>query len=274
MIRVAIVDDEPLARTWLRELLAGDPDVVVVAECGDGKEAVAAIARDDPDLVLLDIQIPELDGFGVVRAVGADRMPAVIFVTASDAHAVRAFEVHAVDYVLKPVERERFADALRRAKRHVLAAADPDQAAAVRQRLAALISEVSAAVGGAGGLALTGVTAAPPAHALRLAVKVDGRVLFVRPMDVDWAEAMDNHVRLHVGREAHVIRETLTNLERRLPAGAFLRIHRSTVVNVDRIREVQPWFGGEYVVLLTDGRQLTSGRRYRGAIQAFLDRAL
>ncbi len=274
MIRVVIVDDEPLARTWLRELLASDPDVAVVAECGDGKEAVAAIRREDPDLVLLDIQIPELDGFGVVRAIGAERMPAVVFVTASDTHAVRAFEVHAVDYVLKPVERERFAEALRRAKRHILAASDPEEAAAVRQRLASLLTEVSAAVGGVAGPVLGGAGVGGPAHALRLAVKVDGRVIFVRPMDVDWAESMDNHVRLHVGREAHVIRETLTNLERRLPAGAFLRIHRSTVVNVERIREVQPWFSGEYVVLLTDGRKLTSGRRYRSAIQAFLDRAL
>jgi two-component system, LytTR family, response regulator len=276
-IRVLIAEDEPLARAWLRELMAEDPELAVVAECRDGKEAVAAIAREEPDLVLLDVQMPEMDGFGVVRAVGTDRMPAVIFVTASGAHAVRAFDVHAVDYVLKPVARERFAEALRRAKEHVRAAADPDAGQAVRQRLAALIAEMSAAVGApnASAAPAAGVADGKPAGpAPRLAIKVEGRVLFIRPQDVDWAEAMDNYVRLHVGREAYVVRETLTNLERRLPAGAFLRIHRSTIVNVDRIREVQPWFGGEYVVLLTDGRKLTSGRRYRTAIHAFLERAL
>jgi two-component system LytT family response regulator len=277
-LRALVVDDEPLARARLCELLGDEADIDVVAECGNGADAVDAITRDRPDLVLLDIQMPELDGFGVVRSVGVDRMPAVVFVTAHDEHAVAAFEVHAVDYVLKPVDRERFAEALRRA-RHRIAAAEnvlgQDEDRDIRERLAALVAEVSAAVAsGAAGAA--GVAAPGPARGglARLAVKGDGRVVFVRTADVDWIEAMDNYVRLHVARETHVMRETLSHLETRLPAGTFLRIHRSTIVNVERIREVQPWFGGDYVVILIDGTKLTTGRRYRAAVQTLLDRSL
>ncbi len=266
-LRVLIVDDEPLARARLRELLADDPDVEVIAEYANGADAVAGIPRDAPDLVLLDIQMPELDGFAVVRAVGPERMPAVVFVTASDAHAVRAFEVHAVDYVLKPVDRDRLIEAVRRAK-HRIAGAGAGTAGdqEVRDRLARLIAEVSAAVASGAG--------APRAGTGRLAVKSDGRVLFVRTSDVDWIEAMDNYVRLHAGRDVHVMRETLSHLEERLPRGTFLRIHRSTIVNVERIREVQPWFAGDYVLILTDGTKLTTGRRYRAAVQALLERPL
>jgi two-component system LytT family response regulator len=263
-LRALIVDDEPLARARLCELLGVEADVEVIGECGNGDDAVIAIARDRPDLVLLDIQMPELDGFGVVRAVGVERMPAVVFVTAHDEHAVAAFEIHAVDYVLKPVDPDRFAEAVRRAQRRIAASAggaghgdDRD----LRERLAALVAEVSAAV-------------APPsltASSGRLAIKGEGRVVFVRIADVDWVEAMDNYVRLHIGRDVHMMRETLSNLETRLPGTTFLRIHRSAIVNIERIREVQPWFAGDYVVILTDGTKLTTGRRYRTAVQALLE---
>ncbi len=267
--RVLIVDDEPLARAHLRELLAGDEGVTVVGECAHGRTAIAAIRSEKPDVVLLDIQMPEVDGFGVVRAIGAEQMPAVVFVTASDAHAVRAFDVHAVDYVLKPVSRERLAEAMRRARSQLARdAASPDSTALadLRARLAALVAEVAvvAPVG-------AGDVASPESERLAIkAVKGNGRVVFVRARDVDWVEAMDNNLRLHVGRETHVIRDTLTNLEKRLPAGVFLRVHRSTVVNVDRIREIQPWFGGDYVMILTDGTKVTTGRRYRATVQALL----
>lgn len=274
-LRVILADNEPLARARLRELLADDPSVTVVAECGDGHETIAAIQSQDPDVVLLDIRMPEVDGFGVVRAVGADRMPAVVFVTASDAHAVRAFEVHAVDYVLKPVSHERLCEALRRAKSQVArlsgATADPAALIDLRSRLAALVADVAAVAGPAAG---GGPAAADEPRLAIKAVRGNGRVVFVKAREVDWVEAMDNNLRLHVGRETHVIRDTLTNLERRLPASGFLRVHRSTVVNVDRIREIQPWFGGDYVVILTDGTKVTTGRRYRGAVQAFLARSL
>jgi two-component system LytT family response regulator len=262
-LRALIVDDERLARERLRELLAGEPDVELIGECGNGDDAVAAIERDHPDLVLLDIQMPELDGFGVVRAVGVEHMPAVVFVTAHDEHAVAAFEVHAVDYVLKPVDPERFAEAVRRAKRRIAAAPGGparDDDRELRERLAALVAEVSAAV----------VPPAPPTG--RLAIKGEGRVVFVRIADVDWVEAMDNYVRLHVGRDVHMMRETLSNLETRLAGSTFLRIHRSAIVNVDRIREVQPWFAGDYVVILADGTKITTGRRYRAAVQGLLER--
>jgi two-component system LytT family response regulator len=266
-LRVLIVDDEPLARARLRELLSDEEDIEIVAEYPNGAAAVTGIERDQPDLVLLDIQMPEIDGFGVVRAIGPDRMPAVVFVTASDAHAVRAFEVHAVDYVLKPVDRDRLLEAVARARSRVSATPERGQDHDIRERLAALVAEVSAAVvSGAAGGARPGVA--------RLAVKGDGRVVFVRTADVDWVEAMDNYVRLHVGREKHLMRETLSHLEQRLPSQSFLRVHRSTIVNVDRIREVQPWFAGDYVLILADGTKLTTGRRYRSAVQALLDRAL
>jgi two-component system LytT family response regulator len=263
-LRVLIVDDEPLARTQLRALLADEADLEVIGECGNGTDAVTRIEEDEPDLVLLDIQMPEIDGFGVVRAVGADRMPAVIFVTASDAHAVRAFDVHAADYVLKPVDRDRLLEAIERAKHRVGRTEEYEEERTMRTRLAALVAEVTAAV--------TTASSAGRAGVARLAVKGDGRVLFVRTEDVDWIEAMDNYVRLHVGRQTHLMRETLSRLEQRLPAQSFLRIHRSTIVNVDRIREVQPWFAGDYVLILGDGTKLTTGRRYRGAVRELLDR--
>jgi len=275
-VRTLIVDDEPLARTRLRELLGDEEDVQIVAECGNGADAVAVIVSQQPDLVLLDIQMPELDGFGVVRAVGVDRMPAVVFVTAHDEHAVAAFEVHAVDYVLKPVDQDRFAEALRRAKHRIAAAAagtaGRDAERDLRQRLAALVAEVSAAVASGAAAPPAGSPVGGPGGVPRLAVKGEGRVVFVRTPDVDWIEAMDNYVRLHVGREVHVMRETLSSLETRLSGSTFLRIHRSTIVNVDRIREVQPWFAGDYVVILADGTKLTTGRRYRAAVQALLER--
>jgi two-component system LytT family response regulator len=270
-MRVLIVDDEPLARRRLRELLADEPGVEVVGECRNGGEAVTAIRQDAPDVVLLDIQMPELDGFGVVRAVGPDRMPAVIFVTASDAHAVHAFEVHAADYLLKPVDQDRLLEAVRRAKwRSRVAESSGGGPAAVdeqdtRARLAALIAEVTAAV------ATTKSSVASVKNA-RLAVKGDGRVVLVRVGDIDWVEAMDNYVRLHVGRDTHTMRETLSNLEDRLRPPTFLRIHRSTIVNVEQVREIQPWFAGDYVLVLLDGTKLTTGRRYRAAVQSLLGR--
>ncbi len=215
-LRVLIVDDEPLARARLRELLEDESDLVIVGECGNGTDAVTRITGDEPDLVLLDIQMPEIDGFGVLRAIGTERMPAVIFVTASDAHAVRAFEVHAVDYVLKPVDRDRLMEAIGRAKHRLGETAGRDEEDEVRTRLAALVAEVSAAVATNAGATRAGVA--------RLAIKGDGRVIFVRTADVDWIEAMDNYVRLHVGRETHIMRETLTHLEQRLPPQSFLRI--------------------------------------------------
>jgi two-component system LytT family response regulator len=252
-IRVLVVDDEPLARTHLRSLLSADQEVAVVGECSNGRDAVAAVRELDPDLLLLDIQMPELDGFGVVQALGADRPPAIVFVTAYDEHAMRAFQVCALDYLLKPVDRSRFHRTLERAKTQVRAGDIGD----VQRKLDDLLAQL-----------------ATPAASRRLALRVDGRTLFVDAGEVDWLEAVDNYVRVHVGRQTYVVRATLSRMESRLPAAQFLRVHRSSIVNVDRVREVQPWFQGDYVLILNDGTRVTSGRSYRPALQRLLRQAL
>ena len=250
-IRTMIVDDEPLARRRVRSLLEGDGDIELVGEYGNGRAAAAAIRDDRPDLVFLDIQMPELDGFGVLREVGVDDMPRVIFVTAYDEYAVKAFDVHALDYLLKPVDRDRFASALDRAKAEIRG----EQRGALGDRLDALLAE------------LGGRKREPQ----RLAIKKAGRIFLVRPEDVDWLEAEGNHVRLHIGKESHLIRDTLGRIEQRLPVGAFMRIHRSTVVNISRVREIQPWFQGDYVLLLADGTRVTSGRSYRDRVRSLFE---
>jgi len=277
-LRVLVVDDERLARQRLRRLLR-DEGVDVVAECSDGREAVAALREHVPDLVFLDVQMPELDGFGVLAEVGPERMPAVVFVTAYDQYAVRAFEVNALDYLLKPFDADRFRKAFRRAR----ATLERDRAADQQARLAALLDRLAAGVAGAGG----GVPAAPvpalaagaagppnvpaPARYLaRLLIKSGGRVFFVRTAEIDWIEAAGNYLRLHVGREAHLLRETMATLEARLDPSQFLRIHRSTIVRTDCIREMQPWFSGEYVIILRDGTRLKLSRSYREPVAAQL----
>ena len=252
--RVLIVDDEPLARAHLRELLAEAGGVDVIGECGDGRDAVRRIREESPDLVLLDVQIPELDGFGVVREVGATRMPMVIFVTAYDEYALQAFDVFALAYLLKPVSRERFAGALARARALLLGNSGSDTAS----RLTKLLERVS--------------ESRPRDD--RLSIKVDGSILFVRVDEIDWLEADDNHVKLHLGQRTHQVRGTLASFEQRLPPGKFLRIHRSTMVNVRRIAEVQPWFAGDYVFILAGGARLTSGRSYRHTVREFMDNLL
>ncbi len=242
-IRVLIVDDEPLARQRLRALLRGRDEIEIVGECADGDSAVAAVRDVAPDLLFLDVQMPGLDGFGVLERVGADQAPAVIFVTAYDQYAIRAFEVHALDYLLKPFDRDRFEKALQRALAHLQPGANGDTS----PKLHSLLEEVHAG--------------RKPAE--RLVIKSGGRVFFLRVDEIDWIEAAGNYLRVHVGKERHLLRETMNHIENRLDAAKFLRIHRSTIVNVDRIKELQPWFHGDYVVVLRDGTQLALSRGYR-----------
>jgi two-component system LytT family response regulator len=251
-IRALVVDDEPIARAHLRSLLEQRGDVVVMGECGEGRSAVRMIREASPDLVLLDVQMPELDGFAVVRDVGPDRMPAVVFVTAHDQHAVEAFEVHALDYLLKPVNRTRFTAAIDRVVRLLHDGSD-------RQRAEGL----------------SGLVEHPPARpgVERLAVRSGDRLLYLRLSEIDWIEAADDVVRLHVGRAVHAHRATMTQMEDRLPAAAFVRIHRSTIVNIERIREFHPWFQGDWILVLADGTRLQSGRSYRNRIRELLDRS-
>lgn len=250
-LRALIVDDEPVARAHLRSLLEARADVVVAGECGDGRTAVERIRADAPDLVLLDVQMPELDGLEVVQTIGPERMPAVIFVTAFDQHALAAFEVHALDYILKPVNRARFHRAIDRVVRLVRT----QPAASRADSLGRLMEELAGA----------------RASAERLAVRVGDRVLYLHASQIDWIEAADDLVRLHCGRHVYEHRSTLSQLEQRLPPGRFLRIHRSTIVNVERIREFQPWFQGDWVLILADGTRLQSGKSYRRRIRELIE---
>ena len=248
-IKTLIADDEPLARERLRKLLEAEPEIALLGECADGRAAVRAIQEQSPDLVFLDVQMPELDGFGVLEALAGGPMPVVVFVTAHDKFALQAFEVHAVDYLLKPFDRERFQTALRRALERVR----QNQGGEINQRLTALLADLKPEMKQPG----------------RLAVKVDGRVLFVKLEDIDWVEAADNYVSLHVGAEAHLLRETMAAMEGKLPAEKFLRISRSTIVNIDRVKELQPMFHGEYAVIMRSGARLTLSRGYRDKLQRF-----
>ncbi len=255
-MRVIIVDDEPLARDRLRGMLQKETDVQIAAECGDGKDAVAAIRRENPDVVFLDIQMPEMDGFDVLGQLKGGVLPRIVFVTAYDEFAVKAFEVHALDYILKPFDRERLQKSLARVREELKAPAP----SALVDKLNAMIESLSHPSAGA----------ADGRPVERIAVKLDGRVIFLRPGDIDWIEAQDNYVKLHVGREAHLVRDTLANFETRLDHRRFIRIARSTIVNIDRVREMQPMFHGEYVVILNDGSKLTMSRGYRDTLQQYL----
>ena len=253
-IRVLLIDDEPLARERVRKFLEKEADIELVGECADGLQAVAEIQKLAPDLVFLDVQMPELDGFGVLEKLKGRPLPAVIFVTAHDQFALKAFEVHAVDYLLKPFDRERFQTALRRAVDKI----HRHQTGALNQQITALLSDLKT----------------PPKHAERIAVKSSGRVVFVKTDDIDWVEAADNYVSLHVGADTHLLRETMTALEEQLPPARFMRISRSTIVNVDRIKELQPLFHGEYAVILRHGTRLTLSRSYRDKLQQLLGKEI
>jgi two-component system LytT family response regulator len=242
-----IVDDEPLAREGLRMLLSQDPEVAAIHEARDGREAVAAIRETHPDLVFLDVQMPELDGFSVVKEVGAERMPEVVFVTAHDKYAIQAFEINAIDYLLKPVTEERFNQALRRAK----------------ARLQLRPAEASRQI-----LSLLETIASPRRYLKRLAVRSAGKTVFVDADDVHWIEAAENYVQLHTERAGHLLHVPISTLEKSLDPEMFLRIHRSVIVNVRQIRDMQPALHGEYVVTLHNGVRLQSGRMYHEKLKA------
>lgn len=248
-IRALIVDDEPLARACIRRALRPEDEIEVIGESGDGPDAVSAIRRHRPDLVFLDIQLPGMDGFGVLGELAGEEVPSVVFVTAYDAFALRAFEVHAVDYVLKPFEDAR----LRRAIEEVRLRQSADDLWLFRTRVAALLDHL--------------VPAARPAGAMparRVLVKdADDRARFLRLEDVDWIAGAGNNVRFHIGKASYGVRMTLRVLLPQLDPALFRRIHRSTIVNLNAIREIQPWFAGDCMVLLNDGQRLRMSRTYR-----------
>jgi len=252
-IRTLVVDDEPLARERLTGLLFNEPDIEIVGQCRDGEEAITSIMDLSPDLVFLDVQMPQMNGFDVIEAVGNDRMPLVIFVTAYDQHALKAFQVRALDYLLKPFDRERFTEALQRARKQI----EREETGDLGRRLLALVKDLRK----------------DQPRAERLVVKAGGRLFFLRTDEIDWIEAAGNYVRLHLSEDSHLFRETMNNMEARLDARRFVRIHRSRIVNTDRIKELQPWFNGEYVVVLQNGTRLTLSRGYREKLQERLGKA-
>jgi two-component system LytT family response regulator len=243
-LRVVVVDDEPLARDAVRLALEAEPGCTVVAECPDGPTAVAAIRSHGPDIVFLDVQMPGMDGFAVIAAVGAAAMPPVVFVTAYDAHAVRAFGVHALDYLVKPFDDQRFRQAVAHARTQVALRHNGDLA----RRLTALLDVDRRE---------------PPRYATRFQVEHDERIRFVPVTDVLVFEADGNYVRLDTAGGSHRVRSTLAGVEAVLDPARFVRIHRSAIVNLDAVREVQPFFGGDYVAILTGGRRLRVSRGYR-----------
>lgn len=246
-IRTLIVDDEPHARDWVRSQLVKDPEIEVVGECGDGLEAALEVDALRPDLIFLDIQMPGLDGFGVLDALPPERLPAVVFVTAFDQYALRAFEVHAVDYILKPFGPERLGAALARVKKRLA----ERQALEIRDGLASLLAE------------LRTVRSYPE----WLLVKGEGKSFLVRVREIDWVEASRNNVLLHVGKTAHSYRETTQGMEAKLDPKLFLRIHRSTIVNLERVQDLEPWFNGDTLVTLKDGTRLTMSATYRSRLK-------
>ena len=254
MTRILIADDEPLARERLKMLLVGQEGFEVVGECHDGPSTIDAIRRSKPDLVFLDVQMPGANGFEVVSALGEEELPLFVFVTAFDKYALKAFDVHALDYLLKPFDRDRFLQALARARQQLERPSNSD----LRSRLLALVKDLEPA----------------PQRLERFVIKSGGRVFFVRADEIDWIEAAGNYVKLHVGTETHLLRETMTAVETQLPRETFYRIHRCHIVNIERVKELQPWFNGEYVVFLRTGARLTLSRGYREKLQDRIGRTL
>jgi len=251
-IQALIVDDEMLARVKIRGMLEMDPEVEIIGESSSGGDAVDVIKKHHPDLLFLDIQMPGTDGFAVLEALDEEELPVVILVTAYDHYALKAFEVHALDYLLKPFDIDRFERTVAHAKSQVRQKHSRELSQGIRELLTEMRSKTR--------------------YLDRVVVKAEGRVTFVRANDIDWVEAEGNYVRLHVGKETHLFRESITSIASKLNPQKFLRIHRSSIVNLDRIKELRSWFHGEYHVLLQDGTQLLLTRSYRANLKELLGR--
>jgi two-component system, LytTR family, response regulator len=241
-LRILIIDDEPRARSFIRKLLLNDPSVEIDGECANGYEAIRAIKTVRPDLIFLDVQMPELDGFAVLEQLQPEEVPAVIFVTAYDQYALRAFETHALDYLLKPFDQERFSRTLEHAKLRI-----GERKNAHQEAIAQLLANENRR----------------SAYLKRITVKRNGRMLLLRAQDIEWIEAEDNYVLLHSGKDAYILRQTLSNLEGRLDPESFIRVHRSAIVNIEALKEVQPGFSGAYGLELNSGAKLRLSRGYR-----------
>jgi two-component system, LytTR family, response regulator len=254
-ITVLIVDDEPLARKFIRRMLENYHTVNIIGECGNGREAVAAIREKNPDLVFLDVQMPEMDGFATLEMLGAEVLPQIIFVTAYEQYAIRAFEIHALDYLLKPFDQSRFDKAMKRA---VEKFGDGEQLQTEQKQIAALIEN----------------SAQKSTYLERLVIKTGGRIIFLKTAEIDWIQADDKYAHLHAGTKSYLVRQTLGALEAQLDPQKFIRIHRSAIVNVERIKELQPMFTGEHTVVLENGTKLTLSRSYKNKLFEILGNPL
>jgi two-component system LytT family response regulator len=258
VLRVVVADDELLARQRIRRLLRREPEVRIVAECADGPATVTAVLRESPDLLFLDVQMPELDGFGVLQALPAERVPVTVFVTAFDQYALRAFEAQALDYLLKPFTEARFRTAFERARARIGVAEPGERILRLLEQLRREQDELRQRLEGAG------------SWLERVLIREEGRVTAVPVEEIDYLEAARNHVRIHVGKTSHLLREPLTALEARLDPARFGRIHRSTIVNLDRVAEIEPWFSGDCNVVLRGGTRLRLSRSHRQAFESRL----
>ena len=258
-IRTLLVDDEEIARRGLRVRLERAREIEIVGECQNGSEAIESIKLLSPDLVFLDVQMPELSGFDVLRSVRPKVMPYVVFVTAFDQYALRAFEVHALDYLLKPIDDVRFASTLRHACEVVLGTRDGAYARQIAQAIASLSRK--------------DMSAADEAGADRLAIPVGDRLMIIRVAEIDWIEAADNYVSIHVGKKSWLLRETISALEQRLKPRGFARIHRSTIVNAQRVTELRSLPNGEFAIVLADGTSLRMSKSYRAVLDQLVGTA-
>ena len=253
-IRALIVDDEALARKFIRRMLKDDRDFEIIGECGNGKETVATIRKESPDVVFLDVQMPEMDGLAVLEAIGIERLPQIIFTTAYEQYAIRAFELHALDYLLKPFDQARFKDAIKHAKERFRSERQNDG----RMQISALLENIKN----------------KPQYLERLVIKASGRITFLPTNEINWIEADDKYVHLHTNKARPMVRQTLTAMEEQLDPAKFRRVHRSAIVNVERIAELQPLFSGEYSILLHDGTKLTLSRNYKDKLFELLGKPL
>lgn len=251
-ITALIIDDEPLAREKIRRLLRSENDIEIIGEAMSGAEAVELIESRKPDLVFLDIQMPEMNGFEVLQTIENKKMPAVIFVTAYDKYAIKAFEIHALDYLLKPFDSERLQSALNRVREYLQAR----HHGTLDEKLLSLLSDLKA----------------EKDFPERLVLKTAGRVFFIKTTDIDWIEAAGNYVKLHTGKDAHLLRETMNKTEAKLNPEKFLRIHRSSLVNIDRIKELNPLFNGDYAVIMQDKTELSLSRNYHDRLRELFER--
>ena len=251
-MRVVIADDEALARKKLRIMLSSEPGVQILTECQDGSETIRALTTYKPDVLMLDIQMPDFDGFEILSRVSPDTMPIVIFTTAYDRHAVRAFEAHALDYLLKPFDQERLRQAMNRARAELLTGKD-------REATYRILNYLSESAG------------TQPALDRRLVIRAGGRVVFLNLDEIDWVEAAANYVKINAGKESYLLRKGIGEIADRLDPAHFVRIHRSTIVNIRRIKELQPVNSGEYIVVLKSGKELSCSRGYRAGLQQLIE---